>query len=118
MKSLIYVTLTLCMINIVLSADDEDDDDFGCMALKPSSKKDCTSYKLTDLEKVGGLDSCCYMTYKNDGKEEKECDLFLKKAVTKEYVKASSSYYQDLSIECNSNWLSLTLSFLLIGLLL
>ena len=109
MKSLIYVILTLCMINMVLSGD--------CYDIEPTKKKDCTSYKLTDLEKATGLDSCCYMTYKENGKDTKSCGLFVKKAVNKDYIKASTAY-QDLSIECNSNWLSLTLSFLLFGLLL
>ena len=118
MKSLIYVILTLCMINIVLSDDDDDEDVLtGCYAIKPTKKKDCTDYKLTDLEKAGGLDSCCYVTYKDDGTEKKECELYIKKTVTKDAVKANTKV-QDLSIECNSNWLSLSLSFLLFGLLL
>ena len=111
MKSLIYVILTLCVINMVLSEDKD------CYDIKSSSKKDCTNYKLTDPEKARGLDSCCYMTYKENGKDTKSCGLFLKKAVNKDYIKASTAY-QDLSVECNSNWLSVTLSFLLIGLLL
>ena len=117
MKSLIYVILTLCMINIVLSDDDDELESTGCYAIKPTKKKDCTSYKLTDTEKARGLDSCCYVTYKEDGKEEKECGLYIKKTVTKDAVKANTKV-QDLSIECNSNWLSLSLSFLLFGLLL
>ena len=43
MKSLIYVILTLCMINMVLSGD--------CYDIEPTKKKDCTSYELTDTEK-------------------------------------------------------------------
>ena len=118
MKSLIYVILTLCMINIVLSDEEEESEEYtGCLGLKPTKKKDCTDYKLTDPEKAGGLDSCCYVTYKEDGTEKKECGLFLKKTVNKDFIKASTAY-QDLSIECNSNWLSLSLSFLLFGLLL
>ena len=109
MKSLIYVILTLCVINMVLSGD--------CYDIEPTKKKDCTDYKLTDTEKARGLDSCCYMTYKENGKDTKSCGLFVKKAVNKDLIKASTAY-QDLSIECNSNWLSLTLSFLLFGLLL
>ena len=111
MKSLIYVILTLCVINMVLSEDKD------CYDIEPNKKKDCTSYELTDSEKARGLDSCCYMTYKENGKDQKSCGLFLKKAVNKDYIKASTAY-QDLSVECNSNWLSVTLSFLLIGLLL
>jgi hypothetical protein len=88
-----------------------------CYDIEPTKKKDCTSYELTDTEKARGLDSCCYMTYKENGKDTKSCGLFVKKAVNKDYIKASTAY-QDLSIECNSNWLSLTLSFLLFGLLL
>ena len=113
MKFLKYFILTLCMFNIVFTADE-------CDEIKPSKKSDCTDYKLTDAEKGDdGLDSCCYETYKYQNTEYKICDTELKKAVTKDYIKEIENEfgYEDYSIECHSNWLSLCLSFLLFAFL-
>jgi hypothetical protein len=100
------------MFNIVFTADECDD-------IEPSKKSDCTDYKLTDPEKALGVDACCYETYKYENKEYKVCDYNIKKTVTKDYVKAigEENGYEDYSIECHSNWLSLCLSFSLFALL-
>ena len=113
MRSIIYIILAFSMINIVLS-------DTLCASREPSSKKDCTDYKLTDGEKGNsGVDSCCYVTYKDDGEDEKECWPVVKKEVTKDNIKdiETENGYTDLSIECHSNWISFSLLFLLFSLL-
>ena len=113
MRSIIYIILAFSMINIVLS-------DTLCALREQSSKKDCTDYKLTDeKKKEEDADSCCYVTYKEDGKEEQECGSGKKKDVNKDYVKELEDYLEvtDLSIECHSNWISFSLLFLLFSLL-
>ena len=113
MRSIIYIILAFSMINIVLS-------DTLCLLREPSSKKDCTDYKLTDAEKGGlDVDSCCYVTYKEDGENVKECRIFKKKEVNKDNVKQAETSWEvtDLSVECHSNWISFSLLFLLFSLL-
>ena len=73
MRSIIYIILAFAMINIVLS-------DTLCEEINPSNKKDCTDYKLTDeKKKEEEADSCCYITYKDNEKDEKECGSGKKK---------------------------------------
>ena len=112
MKFLKYFILTLCMFNIVFTAEE-------CEEIEPSKKSDCTDYKLSDPEKASGADACCYETYKEDNKEKKECSLQIKKTVKKDAVKNLEKQlgYEDYSIDCHSNWLSLCLSFSLFALL-
>ncbi len=66
MKSLIYVIITLYMFNCVLSEETE-----LCEEIDPTEISDCINYKLTDGEKVDGIDSCCYYSYTFPGEEEK-----------------------------------------------
>ena len=85
MRTIIYIILTIAMINIVLS-------DTGCEKITPSKKKDCTDYKLTDEEKKEeDADSCCYITDKDN---EKDCGSFKKKEVNKDYVKELEAYWK------------------------
>ena len=112
MQFLKFFIFTLCMFNIAFTADE-------CDEINPSKKSDCTDYKLSETEKALGADACCYVTYKKNNKEEKECSSYIKKTVKKDIVKAQgeSLGYEDYSIDCHSNWLSLCLSFLLFALL-
>ena len=112
MQFLKFFIFTLCMFNIVFTADE-------CFDIDPSKKSDCTDYKLSDSEKALGADACCYETYKKDNKEKKKCTLEIKKTITKDYVEqVEKEYgYEDYSLDCHSNWLSLCLSFLLFALL-
>ena len=113
MRSIIYIILAFSMINIVLS-------DTLCVLKTPSSKKDCTDYELTDKDKGDSeADTCCYVTYKYKGKDEKECWSLKKKDVNKDNVKQMETYYEftDLSVDCHSNWISFSLLFLLFSLL-
>ena len=112
MQFLKFFIFILCMFNIAFTADE-------CGKIEPSKKSDCTDYKLSDAEKALGADACCYETYKEDNTEEKECSLQIKKTITKYYVKglAEENGYEDYSIDCHSNWLSLCLSFSLFALL-
>ncbi len=52
-------------------------------------------------------------------KKKKKCTLEIKKTITKDYVEqVEKEYgYEDYSVDCHSNWLSLCLSFLLFALL-
>lgn len=112
MQFLKFFIFTLCMFNIVFTAEE-------CEEIEPSKKSDCTDYKLSDPEKASGADACCYETYKEDNKEKKECSLQIKKTVKKDAVKNLEKQlgYEDYSIDCHSNWLSLCLSFSLFALL-
>ena len=113
MRSIIYIILAFSMINIVLS-------DTLCVLKTPSSKKDCTDYELTDKDKGDSeADTCCYVTYKDDGKDKKMCLPAIKKEVTKDNVKDMETEMKvtDLSVDCHSNWLSFSFLFLLFSLL-
>ena len=91
---------------------------------RAQKKEDCTDYKLTDFEKVDG-DSCCYVVSKSKGSEEedKECSVYNKKYITKEFIdesiKERNSYegipedykLESYSIECRSNWISFSFIF-------
>ncbi len=102
----------LVFINCRLFCEIEDETD--------PKKSDCVDYELNALEKLGA-DSCCFVKVKgkSDGKtvEEKWCELFTKEKVLDELkerkkVKGVKSY----SIDCSSNWLSITLLFVILAL--
>lgn len=119
MKSLIYVIITLYLLNCVLSDECEDK--------VPKKVSDCTDYSLTDDEKTeyadlyGVADTCCYATGKKGGEEEPICIPYNKNEVNNaEIVNAvrTDNELDELKIECeDSNWLSLSLTFLFFGLL-
>ena len=120
MKFLTYVIITLCMLNYVWTTD--------CIETKPSKSSDCTDHKLTDEEKktYPTADSCCYQSITSDGGTNNEC-IPVPKSMENEYIESlkddkESGLIDDYSFECpdsgsGSNWLSLSLSFLLFGLL-
>ena len=125
MKSLIYVIITLCMLNYVWS---------DCEDITPTKSSDCTDYKLTEEEKQQStptVDACCYESVTMGGETEKECMSYVK-SMAKGYAsnlqkRKDAGQIEDYSFECGSdsdsgsgsgsNWLSLSLSFLLFGLL-
>ncbi len=77
-----------------------------------SKKSDCTDVSLSSIEKTAGLDSCCYMTYKDsDNEEQKECIPMKKKEVTNDWVKNMEKEYEasDLKVDCNSKWLKFSM---------
>ena len=126
MKSITLILLTGCLFSIIYSEDKKycsnhlGKDSQGNTKY-PSKKEDCTDYKLTKYEKVGG-DSCCYSVIKYKSSEEKSCTAYNKKYITKDYIKEyiseSNSETENeeykitsLSIECGCNWLSFSLIF-------
>ena len=85
-----------------------------------SKKSECTDYQLTEGEKALG-DSCCFVKAKGkvEGKtvEKKWCDVYKKDDVpdlVKTEKKASGA--KSYSIDCSSNWLSITLLFAIFAL--
>ena len=124
MKSLVYVIITLYMLNYVLSE--------YCLEIKPKKASDCTDHELTVEEKnyfeeeleeeLDDFDSCCYITYKEEGKDESICLPFIKSRVNNKETIDEIKYdleTDEVKIECedDSNWLSLSLTFLFFGLL-
>jgi hypothetical protein len=85
-------------------------------SLETSKKSDCTDYKLGDDEKDDG-DSCCFVKGKGNGVEVKYCAVFFKAQVP-DIVKATKkqSGVKSYSIDCSSNWLSITLLFVIFAL--
>ena len=79
-----------------------------------TKKSDCTDISLTSSEKKTGANSCCYVTYKDDGEDVKEC-MALPKKYASDYKETLEGFeYTDVNVECNSKWLNF--SMLLIGL--
>ena len=67
------------------------------------------------MKKKNGQDSCCFVTYKDKNNiENKICAAFLKKNVTKDYIKQTEDLtnFTDLSIKCNSKWLNFSMLFI------
>ena len=87
---------------------------------KASKKSECTDYKLVDNEKDEG-DSCCFEklkgTYEGMSGEITSCVIVQKDKVP-DIVKAmkKQSGVDSYSIDCSSNWLSITLLFLIFAL--
>jgi hypothetical protein len=112
------------MLNYVWTTD--------CIETKPSKSSDCTDHKLTDEEKktYPTADSCCYQSFIFTTEEGtiKECLPFTK-SLMNQYIEMyeeskKAGEIDDYSFECpdsdsdsGSIWLSLSLSFLLFGLL-
>ena len=81
-----------------------------------SSKSDCTDYQLKDDEKDDG-DSCCFVKTKTDAGEVSVCAIFVKSKVVDEVKEAKKEEgVKSVSIECSSNWLSITLLFVIFAL--
>lgn len=110
MKTEVILILILTFINLSFCEEE------GCLKTEGVSKKsDCTSRSLTTKEKSNGQDSCCLATYKDPSNtEHKDCIAFLKKNVTKDFIKyiEDSSNFTDLSIKCNSKWLNFSMLFI------
>ena len=113
MKKTTFIILFIYLFSIISTRDYcelgyNDNDE----AIEPSSVKDCTDYELKDEEKYEG-DTCCYVEKKEEGDTEtkKRCDVYNKKGVTKKGVEAKmkEDEYTELSIDCGSHWLSITL---------
>ncbi len=71
---------------------------------------DCKSKTLDESEKSSG-DACCYFTYvkKEGDKTPYHACLVIKKAEVAQNVDAGKKAYEKYSIDCTSNWLSLSL---------
>ena len=113
MKKTTFIILFIYLFSIIstrYSCDYEDED--YLKRYTPSSVKDCTDYELKDEEKDEG-DTCCYVERKEEGdtKTKKRCYVYNKKGVTKKGVEAEMKEegYTELSIDCGSHWLSITL---------
>ena len=81
-----------------------------------SKKSECTDYKLTDDEKEDG-DSCCFVKGKSNLGDAKYCAVFVKDKVpdhVKEVKKQDG--VKSYSVDCSSNWLSITLLFVIFAL--
>ena len=74
-----------------------------CSMLNATKVDDCKK-NLTDTEKEGGKDTCCFFVNKNAS----ICAPF-EKAKVLETVKAGKKTDDKYSIDCASNWLSLSL---------
>jgi hypothetical protein len=120
MKKTTFIILFIYLFSIISTRDScEYENEKKEEEYKPSKKKDCTGYKLTDYEKLHS-DSCCYYTGKDENdKEFKECGLAMKKTVTKEVVEKikNDAKYKEYSIDCNSHWLSISFIFAFLLLL-
>ena len=109
MKTEVIFILILTFINLSFCEEE------GCSKEGVSKKSDCTSRSLITKEKSNGEDSCCLVTYKDSSNtEHKNCFAFLKKNVTKDYIKylEDSNKIKDLSIKCNSKWLNFSMLFI------
>ena len=99
------------MLNYVLSKD--------CIEIEPKKASDCTDHELTDEEKkdfdeeFSDFDTCCYATGKIEGEEGSQCIPFIKSAA-KDGLETDEA---KIECEADSNWLSLSLTFLFFGLL-
>ena len=85
-----------------------------------SSKSECTEYQLDDEEKKQG-DSCCFVKTKAEiagvTGEFKACGVFVKANVPDEVKKAKKEEgVKSVSVDCSSNWLSITLLFVIFAL--
>ena len=113
MKKTTFIILFIYLFSIISTRDEcyFGRNDNG-EAIEPSSVKDCTDYELKDEEKYEG-DTCCYVERKEEGdtKTKKRCYVYNKKGVTKKGVEAKmkEDEYTELSIDCGSHWLSITL---------
>ena len=125
MKSITILLLIGCLFSIIYTAEycgDLGVDSEGD-SKDPTKKEDCTDYKLSKYEKIEG-DSCCYRVRKKGNNEEKECRVYNKKYITKDYIEEYIKEYNEdreennkitsLSIECGCNWLSFSLIFTLL----
>ena len=123
MKSLMYVTITLYMLNYVLSQITY------CENITPTQISNCTDHKITqeqkELYKGYDPDTCCYVTFTDSWLKVTQCWAEKKDIVNEQYIKMIEERYgyTNFSIKCeidsysNSIWLSLSLTFLLFGLL-
>ena len=81
-----------------------------------SKKSDCTDYQLGDDEKDEG-DSCCFVKTKTDAGEVSGCAIFVKDDVVDEVKEAKKQDgVKSFSVDCSSNWLSITLLFVIFAL--
>ena len=135
MKSLLYVIITLYMLNYVFSTD--------CVEIEPKKASDCTDHELTekDKEEYPDVDSCCYQSIVVKGTTTIKCDVFYTSSLERyiEYLQGmkENKDIDDFTLICpesdsdsdsdsspgpgsddsGSIWLSLSLSFLIFGLL-
>ena len=114
MKQIRYFILLLSLIVYISTDDDDDDIDLtGCYAVKSPSKDNCKAYTLSASEK-SYADACCY--YSSD--QQKLCVPVMKKKV-KDYIKSREGVGDtNVSIDCNSNWLNLGFSLVILVLFL
>ena len=120
MKKTTFIILFIYLFSIISTRDScEYENEKKEEEYKPSKKKDCTGYKLTDSEKINS-DSCCYYTGKNkDDQEFKGCGLAMKKTITKEFIEKTKKEenYKEYSVDCTSHWLSISFIFAFLLLL-
>ena len=107
MKTEVILILIFTFINLSFCEE-------YCSGKEVTKKSECSGLSFTSLEKAAGIDSCCYVSYKEEGEDAKYCiglpedqsDLY------KESLKEDG--YTDIVVECNSKWLNF--SMFLIGL--
>ena len=138
MKSLTYVIITLCMLNYVIPQEITP-----CSSIEPKQSSDCTDHELTekDKEKYPDVDSCCYQSIVVKETTTIKCDVFYTSSLKSyiEYLQGmkENKDIDDFTLICpesdsdsdsdsapgpgsddsGSIWLSLSLSFLIFGLL-
>ena len=140
MKSLIYLIITLCILNYVIPEETTP-----CTGIEPKQSSDCTDHEITEEEieeyYEEDYDNCCYLITQTSNSEKTEC-VAIKKSDANEIIKgydkqkaekeildytlmclqfgaASSSDSESDSgpdSDSGSIWLSLSLTFLIFGL--
>ena len=138
MKSLIYLIITLCMLNYVIPEETTP-----CTGIEPKQSSDCTAHEITEEEieeyYEEDYDNCCYLIRQTSNSEKTEC-VAIKKSDADEKIEeyekqkaekeildytlicpqfgvATSGSDSDSDSDSGSIWLSLSLTFLIFGLL-
>ena len=129
MKSLIYLIITLCILNYVIPEETTP-----CTDIEPKQSSDCTDHEITEeeiKEYYDGepYDTCCYYSATQSGEQDIGCMHQMKNDVDEDELKEdyedTFGKVDDFSLKCESEsdsdsgsiWLSLSLTFLLFGLL-
>ena len=105
MKQITYLILLLSLIVYISTT---------CFGIQDPSKKKCTEYTLTEVEKTTyEADSCCYATAKG---VDDMC-IAIKKSEVKDEIKAAKKGgAKNVKIDCSSNWLNFGISLVLLAL--
>ena len=82
----------------------------SCVAINVTKADECKSRELDETEKKSA-DACCLLNYitKEGNKTEYKACMYYKRADVPKLVEDSKKAYEKFSIDCASNWLSLSL---------